>query len=218
MSCPVCGESIRGSDYNVNTHLDICLTRGAKRKLTQSSLLDFRFSKKATVEPTLDSLNNDDEAEDKGLADGDVSSDTAFLSRNSSDTGSPKDSAAPSLTACLQNSSGLSMTHDTCVPSNAVSPNTKNAENDDAAEKDSSYMLPAGTTSASTDACPDVDCSTNVVVDTVIVGRRFRENIELKEGVGITVLRDPQNAKDPDAIKVLYAGSECGQMLGYLPR
>ncbi|KAM0878038.1 hypothetical protein ACQ4PT_035123 [Festuca glaucescens] len=67
-------------------------------------------------------------------------------------------------------------------------------------------MLSAGTTSASTDACPDVDCSTNVVVDTVIVGRRFRENIELKEGVGITVLRDPQNAKDPDAIKGLNVG------------
>ncbi|XP_051204617.1 fanconi-associated nuclease 1 homolog isoform X1 [Lolium perenne] len=218
VACPVCGESIRGSDYNVNAHLDICLTRGAKRKLTQSSLLDFRFSKKPTVDPTLASLNNDDEATNKGVTDGGISSDTAFLSRNSSDPGSPEDSATPSLTACLHGSPDISKMHDTCIPSNVVSPNTENAENDGAVEKDSPHMLSAGTASASIDACPDTDSSTKVVVATVIVGRRFRENIELQEGVGITVLRDPQNAKDPDAIKVLYAGSECEQMLGYLPR
>jgi Fanconi-associated nuclease 1 len=181
---------------------DICLTRGAKRKLTQSSLLDFRFSKKPTVDPTLASLNNDDEETNKGVTDGGISSDTAFLSRNSSDPGSPEDSATPSLTACLHGSPDISKMHDTCIPSNVVSPNTENAENDGAVEKDSPHMLSAGTASASIDACPDTDSSTKVVVATVIVGRRFRENIELQEGVGITVLRDPQNAKDPDAIKV----------------
>uniref|UniRef100_A0ACD6AE38 Uncharacterized protein n=1 Tax=Avena sativa TaxID=4498 RepID=A0ACD6AE38_AVESA len=210
VACPVCGESIRGSDYSVNTHLDLCLTRGAKRKSTQSSLLDFRFSKKATVEPTLDCLNKDDEAENKGLADGDVSSDG---DRNS-EPGSPKDSTAPLLPACLHGSPGISKMHNTSIPSNIVLPN---AEYDEV-ENGSSCVLSAGTTPGSIDACPDTDSSTTVAVDTVIVGRRFRENIELQEGVGITVMRDPQNAKDPDAIKVLYAGSECGQMLGYLPR
>jgi Fanconi-associated nuclease 1 len=184
---------------------DLCLTRGAKRKLTQSSLLDFRFSKKATVDPTLASLNNDDEATNKGVTHGGISSDTAFLSRNSSDHGSPEDSATPSLTACLHGSPDISKMHDTCIiPSNVVLPNTENAENDDAVEKDSPHMLSAGTASGSIDACPDTDSSTKVVVDTVIVGRRFRENIELQQGVGTTVLRDPQNAKDPDAIKVLH--------------
>ncbi|CAM0912991.1 unnamed protein product [Alopecurus aequalis] len=220
VACPVCGESIRGSDYNVNTHLDICLTRGVKRKSTQSSLLDFRFSKKASsVEPTLASLNNDDEANNKELADGDISSDREFCSRNS-DPGSPKDSATPLLTGYLHGSPDTSKKHNTCVPSNVVLPNAKNDEYDDTVETGSSCALSTGTTSGSVDACPDVDSSTKVVVDTVIVGRRFRENteVELQEGVGITISREPQNAKDPDAIKVLYAGSECGQMLGYLPR
>jgi Fanconi-associated nuclease 1 len=63
-------------------------------------------------------------------------------------------------------------------------------------------MLPTGTASASIDAFADMDSTTSVAVETVIVGRRFRESIELQEGVGITVSRDPQNAKDPDAIKV----------------
>ena len=181
---------------------DICLTRGVKRKLAQSSLLDFRFSKKAAAEPTLVSLNNDDEANNKGLTDGDISSDTEFCSRNS-DPGSPKDSATPLLMGDLHGSLGTSKMHNgACVPSNVVLPNIKKAENDDAVEKGSSCTLSTGTTSGSTGACPDADSSTKLVVDTVIVGRRFRENIELQEGVGITVLREPQNAKDPDAIKV----------------
>uniref|UniRef100_A0A453QVI7 Fanconi-associated nuclease n=1 Tax=Aegilops tauschii subsp. strangulata TaxID=200361 RepID=A0A453QVI7_AEGTS len=214
---PVCGEFIPGSDYCVNTHLDICLSRGAKRKLTQSSLLDFRFSKKTTAEPTPDILNNSDEAENKGLTDGDVSTDREFSSMNGV-TGSPKDSGTTSLTGCLHGSPGISKTLNTCIPSNAGLPIIKNAENDDAVEKASSCLLSAGTTSVSIDACPDADSSTTVAVDTVIVGRRFRESFELQEGMGITVVRDPQNAKDPDAVKVLYAGSDCGQMLGYLPR
>ncbi|KAJ4814866.1 zinc ion binding/nucleic acid binding/hydrolase [Rhynchospora pubera] len=41
VSCPVCGASIRGTDYNVNSHLDICLKRGTKRKLSQQTLLQF---------------------------------------------------------------------------------------------------------------------------------------------------------------------------------
>jgi Fanconi-associated nuclease 1 len=182
----------------------MCLTRGAKRKLTQSSLLDFRFSKKPTAEPTLDILNNHDRAENKGPADGDVSNDTPFCSRNSSsDPGSPEDSSTtPLLTPCLHGSPDISKMHDTCIPSNAVLPYLKNAENDDAVEKGSSYMLSTGTASASIDAFADMDSTTSVAVDTVIVGRRFRESIELQEGVGVTVLRDPQNAKDPDAIKV----------------
>ncbi|XP_044428011.1 fanconi-associated nuclease 1 homolog [Triticum aestivum] len=217
VACPVCGEFIPGSDYCVNTHLDICLSRGAKRKLTQSSLLDFRFSKKTTAEPTPEILNNGDEAENKGLTDGDVSTDREFSSMNG-DTGSPMDSATALLTCCLRGSPGISKTLNTCRPSNAGLPIMKNAENNDAVEKASSCSFSAATTSVSIDACPDVDSSTTVAVDTVIVGRRFRESFELQEGMGITVLRDPQNAKDSDAVKVLYAGSDCGQMLGYLPR
>ncbi|GJN29527.1 hypothetical protein PR202_gb17755 [Eleusine coracana subsp. coracana] len=61
-------------------------------------------------------------------------------------------------------------------------------------------------------------CVNAHLVDTVIVGRKFHENIELQEGARIIVERDPQNAKDHDAIKVLYAASEFEEMLGYLPR
>ncbi|KAL5651020.1 hypothetical protein ACJX0J_036478, partial [Zea mays] len=176
--CPVCGDSIRGSDYCVNTHLDMCLTRGTKRKLTQSTLLNFQFSKKVSAEPTINNLNNESETENMKQIDEGLSSDQAFFAFDS-EIGSSK--------------AGTTISSPT-------------------------WELPTVATSCSFDECAVMDSSTVVVVDTVIVGRRFHENIELREDADITFMRDPQNAKDPDAIKVLHAGSECEEMLGYLPR
>lgn len=187
------------------SYADICLARGSKRKLTQSTLLDSRFNKTTTIGPTLDSLNNGYEAENVGLTDEDVSSDRAFFSMNSN-TGSSKDSTPALSSGSLHGSLDISKTLNRCMPSDAILPNIKIAENGDAVEKDSSCMLPTETTSVSIDACTDVDSSTKVAVDTVIVGRRFHENVELQEGVVITVSRDPQNAKDSDAIKGLNVG------------
>ncbi|XP_066374687.1 fanconi-associated nuclease 1 homolog, partial [Miscanthus floridulus] len=209
--CPVCGDSIRGSDYCVNTHLDMCLTRGTKRKLTQSTLLNFRFSKKVSAEPTANNLNNEIETENMKQIDEDLSSDQAFVTFDS-EIGSSNAGATISSPTCLNGSLGISETITSYAPSKIVLPNVKDAENDGAGE------LPTVAISCSFDECAVMDSSTVVAVDTVIVGRRFHENIELREDAVITFLRDPQNAKDPDAIKVLYAGSECEQTLGYLPR
>ncbi|KAE8799863.1 fanconi-associated nuclease 1 [Hordeum vulgare] len=93
-----------------------------------------------------------------------------------------------------------------------------NVENDDAVEKASSFSLSGGRTYVGTDASPNAYSSTTLAVKTVIVGQRFHENFKLQEGMSITILKDPQNAKEPDAVKVLYAGSDCGQMLGYVPQ
>ncbi|KAL6898075.1 hypothetical protein ACP4OV_006671 [Aristida adscensionis] len=188
VACPVCGESIPGSDYSVNTHLDICLTRGTKRKLAQSTLLDFRFSKKVAAGQTYDVSNNDDGTANMKQIDEDLSN------------------------------GDISETFATFKPSDTVLPNVEDAANDPAVEHCSSSMLPSVATSGSIDACADIEPITTVSVDTVIVGRRFHENIELREGAGIAILRDPQNSKDPDAIKVLYAASDCKEMLGYVPR
>ncbi|CAN6172712.1 unnamed protein product [Urochloa humidicola] len=218
VACPVCGESIRGSDYCVNTHLDICLTRGTKRKLTQSTLLNFRFSKKVSAEPTTTNLTNEFETESVKQIDKDLSRDQASFSLDS-DTVSLKAGAAISSPVYLNGSVGTSKTISTHVlPSNNVLPDAKDAVSNVLVEHCSSGMLPILAGSCSIDACTDLDSSNITAVDTVIVGRRFHENIELREDAGITFLRDPQNAKDSDAIKVLYAASECEEMLGYLPR
>lgn len=170
---------------------DACLTRGTKRKLTQSTLLNFSFSKKVSAEPTSNSLNNEVETGNMTKMDASLSSDQAFFSVDS-DIGNSKAGAVKiSLPGCLNGLPDISETISAFVPSN-----------NGAVEHCSSIMLPTVATSDSIDACADMYSHTIVAVDTVIVGRRFHDNIELSQDAGITILRDPQNAKDPDAIKV----------------
>ncbi|KAL2959400.1 hypothetical protein AAZX31_18G265100 [Glycine max] len=55
--------------------------------------------------------------------------------------------------------------------------------------------------------------------ETFIVGRKYADNPEeMCAGAAISFLRDPQNVKDPNAIKVVSADSVCGKSLGFLPR
>jgi Fanconi-associated nuclease 1 len=49
VTCPVCGDKVRGEDYMINSHLDTCLSRGKKRKLSQRTLLQLNFSAKPKV-------------------------------------------------------------------------------------------------------------------------------------------------------------------------
>ncbi|KAD3337085.1 hypothetical protein E3N88_32605 [Mikania micrantha] len=53
---------------------------------------------------------------------------------------------------------------------------------------------------------------------TFIIGRRFSEEEELHIGNNIYLCRDPENVKDPNAIKVLSADSGYSKVLGYIPR
>ncbi|PKA66139.1 Fanconi-associated nuclease 1 like [Apostasia shenzhenica] len=55
-------------------------------------------------------------------------------------------------------------------------------------------------------------------LETFIVGRRFHEKAELQEGARIYVLRDPENARDDNAIKVFCEDQGNRALLGYLPR
>ncbi|GAV66169.1 VRR_NUC domain-containing protein/HIRAN domain-containing protein [Cephalotus follicularis] len=65
------------------------------------------------------------------------------------------------------------------------------------------------------------DCDIfGVILQTFIVGRRFVDGKEFNLGVGSTIslLPDPHNVKDPNAIKVLYAESGSLKVLGFLSR
>lgn len=52
--------------------------------------------------------------------------------------------------------------------------------------------------------CGMKDANPVVTFGTCIVGRRFHDNVDLQKGARITVVRDPDNVKDRNAIKVLY--------------
>ncbi|WOL02516.1 fanconi-associated nuclease [Canna indica] len=211
VTCPVCGRSIRGTDYSVNSHLDACLTRGTKRKLTQCTLLQFQFSKQTRTEASPDGIN--DEVVD--IAHKEINCDNEYSSalvvredfsgsrnRNICTSDSLDDSPRyiGSSTQVLPSKSTLlegTTSHKGVGPGN-------------------SYICQINMDGLNEQGNNDVNHL--ITFETCIVGRRFHENIELQQGARISMVRDPENAMDKNAIKVLYADSGCTTMLGYLPR
>uniref|UniRef100_A0A7N0SZ37 Fanconi-associated nuclease n=1 Tax=Kalanchoe fedtschenkoi TaxID=63787 RepID=A0A7N0SZ37_KALFE len=57
-----------------------------------------------------------------------------------------------------------------------------------------------------------------LILETLIVGRRFSIEKELLLGTSIILVRDPDNIKDCNAIKVLSADPGCGKVFGYISR
>ncbi|KAK6781375.1 hypothetical protein RDI58_023559 [Solanum bulbocastanum] len=47
--CPVCGKKVRGEEPVINSHLDKCLARGTKRKLSQCTLFQLKFCTRPEV-------------------------------------------------------------------------------------------------------------------------------------------------------------------------
>ncbi|KAG6543623.1 hypothetical protein Mapa_014986 [Marchantia paleacea] len=55
-------------------------------------------------------------------------------------------------------------------------------------------------------------------LETRIVGRRYNRGISCEEGMQVTVLRDPENPKDSNAIKIVPLETPLGPALGHLPK
>ncbi|KAJ8476350.1 hypothetical protein OPV22_020077 [Ensete ventricosum] len=213
VSCPVCGRSIRGTNHKVNSHIDTCLMGGTKRKFTQCTLLQFQFFKRSKMESSPDGVKH--ETEDTANA--------VFSSKNDSSNALllPGDSHG----SRYGNTRGLSSDHS---PSNIetyteiVPPETTVLDNTISHEilvPCDTYMFPQMNMDK-LDACGSGTKGDDSVIafETYIVGRRFHESIELQQGARVFVAREPENVKDRNAIKVLYADSDCAEMLGYLPR
>ncbi|WCJ27516.1 hypothetical protein M5689_009254 [Euphorbia peplus] len=68
------------------------------------------------------------------------------------------------------------------------------------------------------DAITAIGDLAGVFLETSIVGRRFSVEKDLNLGAKISLLRDPNNVRDPNAIKVLLADSTHCKVLGFVPR
>ncbi|KAK4387981.1 Fanconi-associated nuclease 1 [Sesamum angolense] len=140
VNCPVCGTQLRGLDNTlINSHLDECLAKGSKRKLSQLSLLQFNFSR----------------------------SKVKVHSNWQNDKGDQV------ITSDLYRISSCDLIHN--VNELATS------------EEDDNNL-------------------------------RYGSRKELDTESRVCLSRDPENVKDPNAIKVLYADCEYDNMLGYIPR
>ncbi|XP_058102526.1 fanconi-associated nuclease 1 homolog isoform X1 [Magnolia sinica] len=213
VTCPVCGSIVRGADYTVNSHLDACLARGKKRKLTQHTLLQFSFSSRPKDSICLsESDNAEDDARRKGSDENTEPSTVCILPKYGAAENKERNKCTSDFIYSLQSN------FETCATVLDENVNKEDATN--CGEVDSSIPL----SSLLDVKMPTHDIySTGIgmaatTLGTYIVGRRFHDEVDLAQGAGISLLRDPENVKDPNAIKVLHTDSGRGQMLGFLPR
>ncbi|XP_023748691.1 fanconi-associated nuclease 1 homolog isoform X1 [Lactuca sativa] len=201
VTCPVCGNKVRGEEYMINSHLDACLTRGTKRKLSQQTLLQFNFSPRSKVQAC---LTKSDDTKSNIISD--VKDITELIEVDTEETDSIiYESSSSSDNASLVNIDGsaeISVNDDTVNYGGIVNSPSLVSEIE-ASENESGDL--------------DDDISGKILA-TFIVGRKFGEEGELHTETSITFCRDPENIKDPNAIKVLSGESECNKVLGYIPR
>ncbi|KAF3457092.1 hypothetical protein FNV43_RR01749 [Rhamnella rubrinervis] len=202
MSCPICGCKLSGNNNTINSHIDVCLIRGTKRKLTQRTLLEMNFSSKAKVQ-----IHSSEREElENHFFNNFVQNSIHGLC----DVGAIEETKS-NLCGSLLNLK-CEMRSEIDGPSN----NTVGVDRTDINVDTHPLFLK--------DEVPDYDMAmpmdgiSGMVLETFIVGRRFSNEKELNHGESIFLVRDPLNAKDPNAIEVISADSGSSKVLGFLPR
>ncbi|RXH90471.1 hypothetical protein DVH24_035235 [Malus domestica] len=198
VTCPVCGQQVSGQNNIINSHLDVCLSRGTKRKLTQRTLLELNFCPDSKVQArSLDLEGLGNELFHTVHDDGSVQSVHGF----SDDT----------LCGSLLNSMSD-------MQNQVNSPSRKPISKDRVSAAFDAHSLAPKNEVMDCDMTITEDDICRVILETFIVGRRFSDENELYLGASISLLRDPDNIKDPNAIKVISSDSGCPKVLGFLPR
>ncbi|XP_057526290.1 fanconi-associated nuclease 1 homolog isoform X2 [Amaranthus tricolor] len=193
VDCPVCSTQIRADDWSVNSHLDLCLLRGTKRKLSQRTLLQFSFC------PKLKSSRCESEGVHAGTSDVVQVIEPA---KNNLQLGSI---GADEVT-CAKSQCEMSRSYDgTSLKSSLVFGSIIQHK-------------PFGSGASDVDVEGILDDLSGTTLETCIVGRKYVDAAEAVAGTSICFLRDPYNIKDPNAIKVTSADAGSGKILGFLPR
>lgn len=196
-----------------NVLSDKCLTRGTKRKLSQPTLLQLNFCSRSKVKYQ---ANSSDCTETTSVQTRDHSSvcDTIARLGNLDDLENHDQALCKLGSSTLCNTAFESAKLDDFTRYNDESPSsdtnklagcTENQMNEDKINDNCSYpsllsepekCLHDMVESWNGDDLPELS------LDTYIVGRRFGEETELELGGSILLSRDPENDKDPNAIKV----------------
>ncbi|KAK8681248.1 hypothetical protein V6N13_053655 [Hibiscus sabdariffa] len=205
VTCPVCGNKVGGEDYTINSHLDGCLSRRTKRKLTQRTLLELNFG---SSQSKLQISSGDS----KQLLSRDLSKNHCDYEENVTCGFSEiSPSGQKDRDQCGQ------LPHTESVIQIDLASSTENPISDGRANI--VVEFPALSTDNEESHMDDtVDKISERPIDTFIVGRKFSDEKDVNLGASIYLLTDPDNIKDPNAIKVISASSACSKVLGYLPR
>ncbi|PPS02822.1 hypothetical protein GOBAR_AA17843 [Gossypium barbadense] len=206
VTCPVCGSKVRGEDYTINSHLDRCLSRRTKRKLTQRTLLELNFG----CSQSKLQISSD---ESERLLSSDLRKNCSDYEENVTRCFSKIDPREEkSHDQCRQ------LPHTESVKQIDVAGSAENPISDGRANT-MVYFSALSTDNEESRNHMDgtVDSISGMAIDTFIVSRKFSDEKEVNLGANISLLRDPDNIKDSNAIKVLSASSACCKVLGYLP-
>ncbi|KAL5542879.1 hypothetical protein UlMin_010589 [Ulmus minor] len=206
VSCPVCGNKISGDNYNINSHLDVCLSRGTKRKLTQRTLFEMKFCSPSKVQ------NPSSEREQFGnnlfLITCDESNIPNGICRLPDSGGVEENDSNQSASLKLKS---IVKTHTDGLFGNPLC-------DDETRNNIDTNLLVLKTEVTDFDVSITVDDISGVALETLIVGRRFSDEKDVNLGESIFLQRDPHNVNDPNAIKVVSAGSGEPKVFGFLPR
>ncbi|XP_021844251.1 fanconi-associated nuclease 1 homolog isoform X1 [Spinacia oleracea] len=214
VTCPVCSSQIRGDDRTVNSHLDFCLVKGTKRKLSQRTLLQFSFSSKLKSSKC---ANEGVHAETSVIQDCDptkddlpqltsISTDEVTCAKSQGEMTRPQDGTSSESSLALES-----------VTEHAES-SEKNIGVDNNDEIVYSYSVPLESGAPNFDVEGILTELSEMALETYIVGRKYVDTAEVVSGACICFLRDPTNIKDQNAIKVVSPDSDSGRVLGFLPR
>ena len=152
---------------------DVCLSRGTKRKLTQRTLLQLNFSPVSKVQIISgDAVKSNNILVDR---DPDYNSCSSALFMFPAEKENEKNE--PKLIEKLDSNHRIS-----CM----ISSLSKPLKNEMPIQKD-------------TESTANIFEAT---LETFIVGRKYADQKEIRPGATISLLRDPHNARDPNAIKV----------------
>ncbi|KAJ9558885.1 hypothetical protein OSB04_013499 [Centaurea solstitialis] len=209
VTCPVCGNKVRGEEYMINSHLDACLSRGTKRKLSQQTLLQFNFRSKSEVRfyPT----NSDDTKSNLTSLDTDITELSEVGTEDTSSMTCESSSSSGNVSPVNTDGSAELLVDNERIRVKGGSP----VNNGGRVE---SFSLVLETEVSEDDSANFDDDISGKLLSTFIVGRKFSEEGELQTGSNISLCRDPENIKDPNAVKVLSAESGGSKVLGYIPR
>ncbi|GJU94765.1 fanconi-associated nuclease 1 homolog isoform X1 [Tanacetum coccineum] len=194
VDCPVCGNEVRGGEYMINSHLDACLTRGTKRKLSQQTLLQFNFSPSPRSKIKVCLVDSDDTKSKLASHDKDTQAISVVSTKETIEYESS--SSSDNVSLALIDTSAETLVNDDRIITDGSTVNDLEVCENDSANSDDDIL--------------------GKLLATFIVGRRYGEEVELRTGDTISLCRDPENTKDPNAVKVLSA--ESSKVLGYIPR
>ncbi|KAL9225327.1 hypothetical protein vseg_001269 [Gypsophila vaccaria] len=218
-TCPICCNVIRGDNHAVNSHIDSCLVRGTKRKLSQRTLLQFSFSSKSRNKmcATDGVPAGTDEIQTASYSEP-VQSDLLQLACVVDDEVTHAKNQCEMASPCLTTSPKSSLYLESATPHSSEVPLEngliESSSNETHAELKSCLKL----LESSFDVLGVLNTLSEMALETYIVGRKFGDVSEVLSGERFKLVRDHINIKDPNAIKVVSTDPGSERFLGYLPR